>query len=143
MRFPITIGLHRSFFASALIFGLGIGVCIVLWTPVWPIEYRLPAFFLALISVGHSWRRHQPKFWGLRLEKNGTLNILESRFSTPVEAGLLKPLVVHYWLIVFSYQNIDGRSQRVILFPDSASREQLRRLRVILRWQTSISAGDV
>lgn len=146
MQFPVTIGLHRSFLLSALVLTLhlaALGVALLV-LPQTRLSENLPwgLSLLLLMSAWRSWRVLDPAVSALRLGRNGRIECRRRGDGAWREARLLVGATVHPALIVLPLQ-IDGKTCRLALTRGSAGPEELRRLRVWLRWQPqTINSSD-
>lgn len=103
----------------------------------------LPALAFAPIAAGivlaWGWHCAQALQWGagaaraLELGTQGGVRLEDGRGAWQ-EAEMLPDSYVSGWLIVMNMTN-GGRRRSLVLLPDAASAEDLRRLRVWLRWR--------
>ncbi|OQA33941.1 MAG: hypothetical protein BWY57_00849 [Betaproteobacteria bacterium ADurb.Bin341] len=141
MRFPITIGVHRSFFLVFAVVFVHVAAAAILFLPVWPVWLTVCCIFLFLVSAVFSWWQCQSAIEVLRLLADGRLECCcrgDRQFS---EAQLLPGAMVHPLLTVIRLQ-CKGKTHAVVLLPDSAPAEDRRRLRVWLRWRASFATLD-
>lgn len=151
MQFPITIGLHRLFFADTLLFATaGLASAVILFLPL--VLLQLVALELMIwLATGLAWYRLKPRLHSIRLEKDG---LISARFSEDAgfePAELLPGATVHPWLTVFRLKiPVTGQVESVILVSPTVfgastvnrkKRQILRRLRVVLRWQSALIDG--
>lgn len=83
-------------------------------------------------ALAHGWKRLQAPA-SLRIEAAGTLQCREEQGKwSPLE--VLGDSLVTRYLIVLRYRRPGTRPQTLLLMSDSAAADDLRRLRVSLRW---------
>lgn len=106
------------------------------------ISLPLPAFLPAAAGIASAWwwhlaaalQRRRDAILAVELETDGTLG-LQNRLGQWSQAGILPGGYVSTWLIVLSLAAEGGGRRSLVLLPDSAAKEDLRRLRVWLRWR--------
>lgn len=100
-----------------------------------PRGWQAAALALVLASaVWHAWFRQLPAMpAGLRLLPDGRWGLHWGGVAE-AEASLLDGVYRSSWLIRLPLRLDDGRRLNLMLWPDSAPTEQLRGLRVWLRW---------
>lgn len=143
MQFPITIGLHRSRILdlALLVVALVLGATVLALPAGFPL--RLACLVVICLLAVQIWRRLSPRLSAVRLEKAGQLSVVPEGAEEFLAASLLPGATVHPWLCVARLQSDDGRIYTLIVAPDSASRQDCRRLRVFLRWRADFSGlGD-
>lgn len=142
MQFPITIGLHRSFFLIGGYLLAHALALVVVWLPEWPVLVSSGLAALVVVFALMGWRKISPANLHLRLLATGHLECAVSS-DAYAPALLLPGATVHPWLTVLRIEHT-GKSRVILVAPDSASREDRRRLRVWLRWRADFnsSAGD-
>ena len=144
MQFPITIGLRRSFFAGSACFGVSVLSAITVGFTAWP----NPTALIALVLLGFAsaiacWRLMSRRVSAIRLERGGQLVLrLTDEAQTEVSCSLLSAHV-HPLLAVIRCQDELGIVRLLAFYPDSAAKEDLRRLRVFLRWRANLKNDDV
>jgi toxin CptA len=140
VQFPIIIGLRRSrFLDGALMATTCIGlvaIALVPWLP--PISFILgiATVFVAILVA----RALTPRIRALRIDHDGAIgcrSIGKSEFSP---ARLLPGATAHPWLTVLRLAH-EQVVYRLVIAQDSATPEELRRLRVWLRWRAEVSGG--
>lgn len=139
VQLPILIGLHRSFFLrrSFLLFAvLAVGAVAAL--PV-PLVWRITALLLVVPAAILGWRRLDPAFGSLRLERDGSISVAVGEAGDFVVARCLPGVLCHPRLCVIRLRLASGRIQPLVLAPDSMSTAEFRRLRVFLRWRAAFS----
>ena len=141
MQFPITIGLHRSFYLIGGYFLVHVLALLVVWLPAWPTVVSIGLSALIVLLAFAGWRQINQTDLHLRLLATGHLECAVSGAYLP--AMLLPGATVHPWLTVMRIE-LAGKTKVILVAPDSASREDRRRLRVWLRWRADFnsSAGD-
>ena len=148
MQFPITIGLHRLFFLDVLLFataGLGSVVAFALSLPLLPL---VALVLMIWLTAGLAWYRLKPRLHSIRLEKDGRISARFSGNAGFEATELLPGATVHPWLTVFRLKiSIMGQVETVIFVSPTVfgvstvnrkNRQILRRLRVVLRWQSGL-----
>lgn len=144
MQFPITIGLRRSFFAGVACFGVTVLSVIAVGFTAWP----NPTVSIALALLGFAsaiacWRLTSLPVSAIRLERAGQLVLrLTDEAQVELTCSLLSAHV-HQWLTVIHCQDELGVVRSLVFYPDSAAKEDLRRLRVFLRWRASLKNDGV
>lgn len=102
----------------------------------------IPATFQALISLGMigtsigGWRRMRVA-GRLRVDSDGMLQCREAHGDW-LDMEVQGETLVTLWLIVLRYRTAGGPMSTLVLLPDSANTDDLRRLRVSLRWAPRI-----
>lgn len=140
MQFPITIGLHRSFFLRCgLLVGSLLSVVGALLTP-YSVVIQTSVIVLCWGGFIWSWRHCHPAVAAIRLGREGQLTVAVELRGEFVAAELLPGATVHPWLSVIRLQTEDARRYTVVIAADSLAAEDFRRLRVFLRWRASLSA---
>jgi hypothetical protein len=132
VRFPVFIGLRRSYFlagAVSLMHGAAAGVFLVM---PWPLPVRIALLVALAASLRYTLR--PPRVASLRLYGDGALECL-----LPDGAALavtpLPDTTVFPWLVVLRLKAEEETGViSLALFPDSMSREEFRVLRLWLRW---------
>ena len=143
MQFPITIGLRRSFFARAVCCGVAVVTALALGFATWPYPIRGMAFAILVGTVVIAyWRLAAVPALSIRLERAGQLILIPADVGPPEIACSLLGAYVHPWLTVIRCQDADGNVRSLVFYPDSATKEDLRRLRVFLRWRVSLRSDD-
>jgi len=138
VQFPIIIGLHRSRFLDAIFLLIAfLSFAAVLFSDL-PLTLRMASLlaipFMSLIS----WKNLSSELRLLRLEKDGAISILAAGADDFQAASLLPDAMVHPWLIVFRL-HCGGRKHFVLATKGSTTPQNLRRLRVFLRWRANFS----
>lgn len=87
----------------------------------------------------HRWGRGLPL--DLRLLPDGKWGVGASPFDE-IEAALLPGVFRSNHLIVLPLAFADGSKRRIVLWPDSAPADELRRLRAWLRWGAEFGVSD-
>ncbi len=122
----LTIGLLTTHFGAM---GILIPLDLALWA-------KLVAVFVLTGSLIHSLRQYVLRFSPssleeLQLNADGEWLLTNAQGETHL-AELLPGAFVHPWLIALRFK-VEGRTQPVVLLPDQADPDTLRRLRVRLR----------
>jgi hypothetical protein len=139
VRFPVFIGLRRSYFLAGAVFlmhGAAAGVFLLM---PWPLPLRIALPTALAVSLWHTLR--PPCVASLRLYEDGTLECL-----LPTGAALavapLPDTAVFSWLVVLRLKAEEEPGViSLALFPDSMSREEFRVLRLWLRWGQETGIG--
>jgi len=138
VQFPIIIGLHRSLFLNAIFLLLAfLSFTAVLFSNL-PLALRMASLLAIPLMSLLSWRNLSSKPSLLRLEKDGGISIQTAGANDFQAACLLPGAMVHPWLIVFQL-NCGGRKLFVLATKGSTTPQNLRRLRVFLRWRANFS----
>lgn len=146
MRFPILIEVHRSRWMPACLAGIVVsGLAVVLVYPGSRLDQAIFSLIL-LLTAALAWRHlARIPFRFLRLQADGSISLCREATAAGRTADLLPGAFVHPLLTVFRVTLPDERPVGFVLAVDSAGGEDLRRLRVFLRWRagvTSVSAPD-
>ena len=140
MQLPVDLALHRSFFwwwVTLLCHLLAAGV---VWLSPWPVWLPLGLNVLLVLSVVLIWRGADPPVVGLRLGQEGGLAIRVKGGEGYLAARLLPGATAYPRLVVMVLES-NGVRYRLVLWPDSATADELRRLRVWLRWRATVSGN--
>lgn len=143
MQLPITIELHRSRLQLQIfVFLLSAALLVVLFYPL-PMALRLIG--AALLAIGGGWmvRQLQPQVAALQLLADGSLGVRGTDWNDRefVPVRLLHGATVHPWLTALRLEAQEGQQYRLLLTPDCLLPEDFRRLRVFLRWRSTVSAS--
>lgn len=137
MQFPIRVGLRRSLFlASANVLSHLVALLAVIWlVRMW--DGAGYVYWLGAVALLLSWwwsnRCLQPKYARLIVYRDASLKLGLVAGAETHQAARLPGSVVHPWLIVLPLKVAD-KTHYLILAQDSATPDELRRLRVALRW---------
>ena len=105
--------------------------------PAWA---KFAAGLVLLVGGIHAWRKRLPKLRSLRISQSGQLSVLLDDWQA---ANIKGQVVVLPWLISLTLILENGAAEKLLLWPDSAEADALRKLRVWLKWgQNSPSLGD-
>lgn len=142
MQFPITIGLHRSRFLEATF--IVVVVLAVATTIAAPLDQLIKAITLPAIMIAlfFSRKKLRPPLSAIRLERDGSVGILPVGADEFLAARVAPNATVHPWLVAVRLVTEEQGEYNVIAVPGSAARQDLRRLRVFLRWRAQISADS-
>jgi hypothetical protein len=97
----------------------------------------LPLWIRALMTVALAagalrlWRESTNNVRGLRVSQSGQIEVLDSEWQP---ANVLGRPVVLPWFVSLLLEPEVGETRTLILWPDSADKDILRKLRVWLRW---------
>jgi toxin CptA len=126
------IELKPSRLLGLLLLGMAILALVAVHLAALPGVIQL-ALGAAVISLGAwGWRRRLP-LASLRIAADGRLQCLDDAGEWG-DAEVLGDSFVSLALIVLRYRTVDLRQHSLVLLPDSAAADDLRRLRVSLRW---------
>lgn len=138
MQFPISIGLHRSFFLALLTLLVHLAAMSVICLPDWPVLWVIAGVGGLLLSLLWNWQRQAPAIVALRLLDDGQIECRRAGASDFSTAQLLPGATAHPWLTLFRVQDEAGRVT-ILVAPDSAGAEERRRLRLWLRWRADFN----
>lgn len=119
---------------------LGLALCAI-WVAALPMEARLMlgGGMIGLVMRGTKRPSFQPR---VRVGADGRLRVLEPPGEWS-EVEVMGDSFVSIRLIVLRYRFPGARVRVLTLLSDSASADDLRRLRVSLRWATRTRSGKV
>lgn len=142
MQFPITIGLHRSRFLDASF--TVVALLAVVATIAAPLDrgFKVAALVAILAIVLLTRNKLLPSVSALRLERDGSVAIQPAGSDAFLAARIAPNASVHPWLTVFRLVTEERAEYTVIALPGSAGMQDLRRLRVFLRWQADFNADS-
>jgi hypothetical protein len=112
----------------------------VVWLLPLIVSIQIAGFLLIAASLGFHLRRDcllvaDNSIIGLRLDQECNCSY-QTRNGIWLEAKLLGSSMVTPWLSVLNISPENSRLARhVVIFPDSADTEEIRRMRVHLRWK--------
>ena len=138
MQFPIFIGLRRSRFIDGGLVIVVLTSLFVLAGVPWPPAYSVTLGGMVLLIGFAAARAVNPRIEVLRIERDGTISGKPTAESTFHALSLLSGAWVSPWLTVLRLVGERGE-YRLVIAADSALPDQLRRLRVCLRWRREIS----
>ena len=126
-----SLAIKRSRWMAAYVLLLYAGLIAALWYLPLALCWQILTLLLLLVCCYRSLRARMSLAVDFLECHRGGWTIVRSGVSVPIE---LRALTVWPWLIVLNYQLEQCRwQQSLVLFPDSAERDSLRQLRVILR----------
>ncbi|MDR3300395.1 MAG: hypothetical protein LBU43_10495 [Candidatus Accumulibacter sp.] len=132
MRFPVSIGLRRSYFlvcSVCIMHGAAAGAFLFL---PWPLPTRIALLIALTVSLGYALR--PSRVIALRLHANGALECVLSN-GTCLPVIPLPDTAVFTWLVVLRLKAEDQKGTISLpLLPDHMTREEFRVLRLWLRW---------
>lgn len=140
MQLPITIGLHRSFLLTG---GIGLShaaAALIMFLPNWPVAAVTLATILVLGSAAWSVWRCRSEVVALRLLADGRLEYRRQGEKTFALAELQPTATVHPLLTVLRLK-VANATLSVVVAPDSGRIEELRQLRIWLRWRADFKAA--
>jgi toxin CptA len=126
------IELKSSRLMGVLLAGMLVLALVAVYLAALPGSLRLALGFSAIGLSAWSWRRRSGATT-LRIATDGHLQCLDDDAEWR-DAEVQGDSFVSTVLIVLRYRMPGGRLDTLILLPDSASADDLRRLRVSLRW---------
>ena len=133
MQFPISLGLRRSKLLVFLLVFLhavaAVGVGVLPWALVWR------GLLLVLVGGSLAVSLRSSGIAGLCLAARDRLEcVLADGRRVPVR--VLPDSTVYSWMIILRLRLDTGRARALVLMPDQATRDELRCLRLWLRWQS-------
>lgn len=144
MQFPITIGLHRSYFMDLVILSSAVlaSTTALLWPPF---SMALPCLVLIVLLSILAFRRLDMPISALRLERGGQISVLLRSEAEYCPVELWPNATVHPWVTVLHLRFPDGKVKALVVTAGNLSAHDFRRLRVFLRWQAEFtdSLSDV
>jgi len=138
VRFPITIGLHRSYFLDLVI--LLSAMLASVTALLWPLfSMALPCLVLIVLLSILAFRGLDMPVLALRLERGGQISVLLNAESEYCPVELLPNATVHPWVTVLHLRFPGGKVKALVVTAGSLSAHDFRRLRVFLRWQAEFT----
>lgn len=138
MQFPITTGLHRSYFLDVVILlsAMLASATALLWLP-----FSMALSYLALIVLLSilAFRGLAMPIHALRLERGGQISVLPSAESECCPVELLPNAIVHPWVTVLHLRFPGETVKALVITAGCLSAHDFRRLRVFLRWQAEFT----
>ncbi|MDP2883282.1 MAG: hypothetical protein Q8N89_17100 [Azonexus sp.] len=142
MQFPITIGLHRSPFLDAMLLAVSVlASAAILGFECSPL-IRAGLFIAVLVLAIQAWYALTPSIKAIRLERNGGIFITRVGESDFVQATPKPGATIHPWLSIIRLTTEDGRTATLIATVNRKNSENLRRLRMFVRWQANFSGPN-
>lgn len=142
MQFPITIGLHRSRFLDAmLVLAALLATAVTMVFPCTP-SIRSVLLLAVLIMAIQAWHALAPTITAIRLERNGDIFIARLGEGEFVPATPQPRATIHPWLIVIRLVAADGRPAKFIATVNRKNSQNLKRLRMFMRWQANFSVPE-
>lgn len=139
MQFPILIGLHRSRFLDAMLLAVVILVSAAILGFQCSLAVQGCLLFAVLLLAIQAWQALTPTIELIRLERSGEIFIARAGESDFVQAVPKPGAIIHPWLTVIRLSTEDARSATLIATVNRKNSENLRRLRMFMRWQASFS----
>jgi toxin CptA len=140
VQFPITIGLRRSRFLDVtLLTAVILANAAILGFQCSP-SIRACLFFAVLMLAIQAWRTLTPAIKLIRLERSGEIFIARVGENDFVQATPKPGATIHPWLTIVRLTTADARTATLIAAVDRKNSENLRRLRMFMRWQANFSA---
>jgi len=138
VQLPVDMALHRSFLWRRMALLCHLVAAGVVWLPRWPFWLPPGLDVLLILSAALVWWGADPPLAGLRLGREGDLAVSGKDGEGYQAARLLPGAIAYPWLVVMGLES-NGVRYRLALWPDSATAEDFRRLRVWLRWRAAVS----
>jgi toxin CptA len=142
VQFPITIGLHRSRILDAALLIVSVLACGVILGFQCSPSVRTGLIIAVVVLTMRAWYSLAPTIRAIRLERTGDIFIArigESEF----ELATPKPMAtIHPWLTVIRLTTEDGQPVTLIATVNRKNSDNLRRLRMVIRWQTNFSGQN-
>ena len=119
-------------FAAYTILGHALGLGIMFYPLAIPESARLMVIIALITSFIYHWRTKEPvKAFRAPLKDDRWL--LRLRDGSEVYAVLKGEYTVTSWLIVIRFKIVEGKKVTVVVLPDSAEADEIRRMRVYLK----------
>lgn len=142
MQFPITIGLHRSRFLDAMLLAVSVLASAAILGFECSPSIRAGLFIAVLVLAIQAWYALMPSIKAIRLERNGGIFITRVGESDFVLATPKPGATIHPWLSIIRLTTEDGRTATLIATVNRKNSENLRRLRMFVRWQANFSGPN-
>jgi len=144
VQFPIIIGVHRSRFLDALLVLLALLAVSAILAFHCPQSIRAGLLILVLLLTSLAWRGLTPTLRSIRLERSGEILVARIIGETDFVPALPRPgATIHPWLMVITLDLADGRPATLILTVNRKNSQNLKCLRVFMRWQAKFTeSGD-
>ena len=142
MQFPITIGLHRSRFLDAMFLVVTMLASAAILGFQCSLSMRACLLVAVLFLAIHAWSFLTPTIKAIRLERTGDIFIARVGKSDFVQATPKPGATIHPWLTIIRLTTDDGRTATLIVTVNRKNSENLRRLRMFIRWQANFSGPD-
>ncbi|NTV71738.1 MAG: hypothetical protein HGA71_16520 [Azonexaceae bacterium] len=142
MQFPIIIGLRRSRFLDALLLIVVVLACTAIFGFQCSPAIRAILFLAVQFFAIRALYAFAPEIKQIRLERNGEIFVSRGDESEFVRATPKPGAIIHPWLTVIRFATEDSRTATLIATVDRKSSENLRRLRMFMRWQASFRATN-
>ncbi len=102
-----------------------------IWLAAMAAWVKLMMTAIVIASMVWSWRENSRATGAVRITQSGQVEILEGEWRA---AEVIKQPVVLPWFVSVVFVPKGGKAKRLLLFPDSAEADGLRKLKVWLRW---------
>lgn len=140
MFIPLELRVRRSRIHAALLASAaGLALVAIAWAAL-PVWLRLVLAGAVLAGTGQNWREAARGADGLRVSRGGQIQLGRRAWQDAVLVG--QPVVLP-WLIRMNLVQADGRRVTLLLWPDSADANALRKLRTWLKWGRHPAGLDV
>lgn len=139
MQFPIIIGLHRSRLLDAMLLITVILASAAILYLQRSLPVRTSLLCVVLLLAIQAWYALTPAIKQIRLERSGEIFIARVGESDFVQAMPKPGAIIHPWLIVIRLLTADARTATLIATVNRKNSENLRRLRMFMRWQANFS----
>lgn len=141
MQFPIIIGLHRSRFLDVMLLSVLILACAAILSFDCAPSVQGGLVFLVVLLAIQAWRALTPFIGLIRLERSGEVFVAKAGANDFVQATLKPGATIHPWLTVIRLETADDGPATIIATVNRENSENLRRLRMFMRWQAKFSGA--
>lgn len=142
MQFPIIIGLHRSRILDAMLLTAVILACAATLSLACAPLLRAGLLFVVLLLTIQAWRALTPVISSIRLERSGEIFVARVGETEFVQATPKPGATIHPWLTIIHLTTADDWTATIIATVDRKNSENLRRLRMFMRWQANFSGAS-
>jgi toxin CptA len=142
VQFPIIIGLHRSRFLDVLLALAGLLAMAAILRFPGTLPVRTGLLIVIMLLTAQAWRALTPTIKSIRLERSGEIFIERVGETDFVQALPGPSATIHPWLTIIRLTATDGRPAALIATVDRKNSQNLRRLRMFMRWQAKFSGPD-
>ncbi|MBU1365101.1 MAG: hypothetical protein KKE51_14895 [Gammaproteobacteria bacterium] len=142
MQFPIVVGLHRSRFLDVMLLSALILACSAILSFDCASSVQGGLVFVVVLLAIQAWRALTPLIGSIRLERSGEVFVAKAGENEFVQATLKPGATIHPWLTVIRLVTADDCPATIIATVDRENRENLRRLRMFMRWQAKFSGAS-
>jgi toxin CptA len=139
VQFPITIGLHRSRFLDAMLVLAAVLAIAAILSFQCPSSVRVCLVMVVLLMTIQAWRALAPTINSIRLERNGDIFIVRVGETDFVQAHPKPGATIHPWLTIIRLAAADNRPATLLATVNRKNSQNLRCLRMFMRWQANFS----